>query len=271
MGNGCQQKFKKSYSEKYTPTEEVLERAKLSKCNYARRQDGLAELTLLEYRIQPEVAKIQRCKTQYLRKLEKLDTFLAKLDAKIKQLAITAPTSTAIRPWRKDSYWLLFTKPQKMARRQYRQHYTKLAAQAEATGNYLAALPAEHKLWQLPKAGVGHIPFTRQMALRGLEGAQRNNKNRSYTASSYFTYKAWLEAQCELEPMLKAQHYLCAGCHKLLTDDITVDHIVPRSRGGAEWAISNLQLMCHRCNTLKNDRTPQEWQEHKRRTNTQAA
>jgi 5-methylcytosine-specific restriction endonuclease McrA len=38
---------------------------------------------------------------------------------------------------------------------------------------------------------------------------------------------------------------------------MTVDHIVPRLRGGKDtW--ENLVCACHRCNNLKGDRTPAE-------------
>ncbi|MCB1299613.1 MAG: HNH endonuclease, partial [Microthrixaceae bacterium] len=37
----------------------------------------------------------------------------------------------------------------------------------------------------------------------------------------------------------------------------TIDHIIPRSRGGADsW--ENLVACCLKCNNIKGDRTPQE-------------
>ena len=40
-------------------------------------------------------------------------------------------------------------------------------------------------------------------------------------------------------------------------EDLTFDHVIPRSRGGADsW--ENLVACCLRCNNLKGDRTPQE-------------
>jgi 5-methylcytosine-specific restriction endonuclease McrA len=40
--------------------------------------------------------------------------------------------------------------------------------------------------------------------------------------------------------------------------DLTVDHVTPRARGGAN-GLSNLALACRSCNSAKGDRTPEEW------------
>lgn len=48
----------------------------------------------------------------------------------------------------------------------------------------------------------------------------------------------------------------CIACST--TNNITVDHIVPLSRGGRH-SIGNLQPLCFTCNASKNNRTMTEW------------
>lgn len=44
----------------------------------------------------------------------------------------------------------------------------------------------------------------------------------------------------------------CMECGKYVgRDDYHVDHIVPVSKGGAEWELSNLELLCPKCNLTK--------------------
>lgn len=47
----------------------------------------------------------------------------------------------------------------------------------------------------------------------------------------------------------------CGYCGS--TKQLTLDHIIPRSRGG-ENSWTNLVTCCHKCNVRKADRTPQE-------------
>ena len=54
--------------------------------------------------------------------------------------------------------------------------------------------------------------------------------------------------------VLRRDGQRCAYC---LSGATTIDHVMPRSRGGADsW--ENLVACCLRCNNLKGDRTPQE-------------
>jgi len=45
---------------------------------------------------------------------------------------------------------------------------------------------------------------------------------------------------------------VCMKCGKsLYPDDFHVDHIIPVSKGGEEWDLSNLELSCPECNLTK--------------------
>lgn len=52
--------------------------------------------------------------------------------------------------------------------------------------------------------------------------------------------------------------HLCQYCgRKFRSDELTIDHVLPRSRGGdTSW--TNCVLSCVRCNAKKGDRTPLE-------------
>src|SRR5690606_15955538 len=55
--------------------------------------------------------------------------------------------------------------------------------------------------------------------------------------------------------VLKRDGHRCQYCGK--SDDLTIDHVLPRSRGGVDtW--ENLVAACNRCNHRKGNRTPQE-------------
>lgn len=51
-------------------------------------------------------------------------------------------------------------------------------------------------------------------------------------------------------------NHQCVYCGS--PDQLTLDHIVPVSRGGSD-DIENLVTCCHRCNSIKGARTPEEW------------
>src|SRR3990167_9566456 len=43
----------------------------------------------------------------------------------------------------------------------------------------------------------------------------------------------------------------CARCHK--KENLTIDHIIPRSKGGARYDKRNWQVLCNKCNQWKKD------------------
>ena len=58
--------------------------------------------------------------------------------------------------------------------------------------------------------------------------------------------------------VFKRDRYVCQYCgHQPGTDELTIDHVVPRSHGG-ESSWTNCVLACVKCNMRKADRTPRE-------------
>ena len=56
------------------------------------------------------------------------------------------------------------------------------------------------------------------------------------------------------ETLYASQQRRCNGCkHAAPIHMLTIDHIVPRSKGGLDTA-GNLQLLCHTCNAIKGNR-----------------
>lgn len=55
--------------------------------------------------------------------------------------------------------------------------------------------------------------------------------------------------------LMKRDRYACQYCGKKA--DLTIDHVLPRSRGGKDsW--ENLVTACNKCNVKKGNRTPDE-------------
>ncbi len=58
--------------------------------------------------------------------------------------------------------------------------------------------------------------------------------------------------------ILMRDRYTCQYCGKTLnSNELTLDHVMPRSRGG-ETSWENLVACCHPCNNRKGSRTPDE-------------
>lgn len=67
---------------------------------------------------------------------------------------------------------------------------------------------------------------------------------------------SWNDAETDI--VLERDRYRCRYCSVCLTEnEITFDHVFPRSRGGNDKA-SNLVVACKPCNMQKSDRTPEE-------------
>ncbi|HET8909757.1 MAG TPA: HNH endonuclease [Ktedonobacterales bacterium] len=67
----------------------------------------------------------------------------------------------------------------------------------------------------------------------------------------------WSDVAVRLRPVVLA-HDGCTCQYCGATDDLTLDHIIPRSRGGNS-RLANLRTACHACNSAKGARTPGEW------------
>ncbi len=58
--------------------------------------------------------------------------------------------------------------------------------------------------------------------------------------------------------ILMRDRYTCQYCHRTLnSNELTLDHVVPRSRAG-ESSWENLVACCNPCNNRKGSRTPEE-------------
>jgi len=67
-----------------------------------------------------------------------------------------------------------------------------------------------------------------------------------------------LELPFSRENIYLRDDYTCQYCgEKFLFEDLTLDHVFPKSRGGKNsW--ENIVTCCKHCNTIKADRTPEE-------------
>lgn len=62
----------------------------------------------------------------------------------------------------------------------------------------------------------------------------------------------------EIKALYAQQNGECVYCQTALGDDYHADHIKPLSRGGSNW-ITNIQLLCKRCNNRKRATDPVEY------------
>jgi len=73
----------------------------------------------------------------------------------------------------------------------------------------------------------------------------------------YYVRRARKRVALTKKNVLLRDDYTCAYCLARGGHDMTVDHVVPRSRGGSS-AWENLVACCSACNARKRDRTPAE-------------
>jgi 5-methylcytosine-specific restriction endonuclease McrA len=73
----------------------------------------------------------------------------------------------------------------------------------------------------------------------------------------YYVRRARKRVALTKKNVLLRDDYTCAYCVTRGGHDMTVDHVIPRSRGGSS-AWENLVTCCSACNSRKRDRTPAE-------------
>ena len=70
-----------------------------------------------------------------------------------------------------------------------------------------------------------------------------------------YLYLPYRQLQLTRTHIFKRDHHTCVYCGS--TSSLTLDHIIPRSRGGQNtW--ENMVTSCFRCNNRKADQTPEE-------------
>ena len=73
------------------------------------------------------------------------------------------------------------------------------------------------------------------------------------------TWASCLAYQTHKHTLYGQQEGLCAGCQTLFPiRNLTIDHVVARSRGGSDH-LDNLQLLCGACNSTKGAKTQEEF------------
>lgn len=93
--------------------------------------------------------------------------------------------------------------------------------------------------------------YERVKRWREKNSQQTNQMNQQYrsrrrNAEGSFTMKEWVEVK-------EKQKNICLMCHKKEPEIIlTIDHIIPLSKGGENY-ISNIQGLCFNCNSSKKD------------------
>lgn len=73
---------------------------------------------------------------------------------------------------------------------------------------------------------------------------------------SMYVHVPYKKVELTRKNILRRDNFRCAYCNKS-TPPLTIDHIIPKSRGGTDtW--ENLVCACVRCNNRKGDRTLDE-------------
>jgi 5-methylcytosine-specific restriction endonuclease McrA len=85
---------------------------------------------------------------------------------------------------------------------------------------------------------------------RRLAGRVQAHRRRAMTIGTY--------DPAEIEALYQKQNGKCLGCRNSLGKKYEVDHVTPLCRGGLN-VVTNLQLLCRRCNRSKGAKPPEQW------------
>jgi 5-methylcytosine-specific restriction endonuclease McrA len=129
-------------------------------------------------------------------------------------------------------------------------------------GNHISAT-ARALLQDETKSCGCQVPYGQHLKTHGLSGT------REYAALRRAIRDATIQeaignGDCftpsDILEMYEAQNGLCNNpyCHKKLHYKFHIDHVIPLAKGGTSKR-ENIQLLCRRCNEIKNDLMPDQW------------
>ena len=113
----------------------------------------------------------------------------------------------------------------------------------------------------LPNPRVGTVPGTENQAAPQRSDTLINEPMDSPRSLMHdlLTFRASDAKRMWRENILARDGYTCTYCGS--TENLTLDHIVPRCRGGARWDASNVTTACRQCNQRKGSMLLHEFQQ----------
>lgn len=176
-----------------------------------------------------------------------------------------AKNAERIRKQKHDSYWADPEKARAEKRADLRRHpnrYREYAAShaeqiAETKRAWRKANPEKarkHKADSQKRNRKSANERTKRWAKRNpdkvLAGVHRRRARKLKNGGSY--------TQADIDLQLRSQKGRCWHCGKPLSEDQTIDHLIPLSRGGSN-APRNIVITHLRCNLSKGAKLPHEW------------